>query len=397
MPGNEHDNHDHGELHEQPPVSQPAGGALPPEQAGSQALSGALRVSFRFLKWAMVALVIVYLATGLFQVNVNEVKFKLRFGELVPRGSTAPLRAGTGWHLRWPWEVVVPVTTDERTLTADKDFWATAEAGPDIRVAQVLNVRSDGYLLTGDANIVHMKLAVRYHARDDGRGAAAYAFLVQNPEEILSRIVRSAVVKVVGSMPVMDVIGRKGLTDNINLELQKRLAAFEKASGVPLGIEVVGVQTIEQESVKNPTEPGAAKQAFFDAQNAMSRRNAFINEGQTEAEKTLNEAEARSAETLAEARGYATRMVRSAKADATQMEQLLPVFEHSQQEANMLLEDFYQRTMVEVLSISPGAFVLHEQPEGSLQQLRVNFTKPPVPKKPTAGANNQQAPAGQQP
>ncbi len=77
----------------------------------------------------MVLLVIAYLATGIFKVDVNEVKFKLRFGEPIPRCSTAPLRSGL--HLRWPWEEVVTVPTDEKVLTMSTEFWAPAERGAD--------------------------------------------------------------------------------------------------------------------------------------------------------------------------------------------------------------------------------------------------------------------------
>jgi len=381
MPESEHENHDHAsdEAVEQTNAAGSTGGAGPqqPEEAGSEALADALRVSFRFLKWAMVFLVLVFLLTGIFTVQPEEVKFRLRFGELVSRAGNPVLRPGS-WHLRWPWEEVVTVATDEKTLTLEDEFWAKAEQGNDVRQARFLSVRNDGYLLSGDANIVHMKLRLRYRARSDSDGAVAYAFLVQNPEETLRREFKASVVKVVGSMPVMDVINRKGLIEAIMTDLQARLKRFEESGRVPLGLSVIAVETIEEENIKNPTEPGSVRSAFFEAQNAISFRNALVSEGQTEAETIVNNAEARRAEILAEANGYATRLVRSARADAAQLQQLLPVYENSAAEANLLLEDFYQRAMVDVMKESPGAFVLHRQPEGARSELRLMFSRTPV-------------------
>jgi regulator of protease activity HflC (stomatin/prohibitin superfamily) len=386
MADNEQHTHEHDEAAEPPQAARPTGGPPPaPQDAGSLALTRALKSSFRFLKWAMVLLVVGYLATGVFKVDVGQVKFKLRFGELVPVGSTKPLTAGSGLHVRWPWEEVVTVPTDEKTMTLDKEFWAPAEKGPDIRMAEDLDVRTDGYLLTGDANIVHMKLRVTYQVNSAGDAAAAYAFLVQDPEGTLRRLVKASAVKVVGSMPVMKVLNQDGLLEGISQELSRRMDDFQKSSGVPLGVKVVSVQMLGEENVKNPTEPGKARQAFFNAQNAVSDRNSMISAGQAAAENIINSAEAQRAETLASARGDALRLVRSAKADSTEMEQLLPIFNHSSQEANLLMEDFYQRILVEIMQQSPGAFVIHQEPDGGRQQLRFNFTRAPyLPKQQTA-------------
>ena len=395
MAGNEHDSHEHAheELHEQPAPPQAAGSTVArPEEAGNKALADALKVSFLFLKWAMVLLVIIFLLTGIFTVQPGEVKFKLRFGDLVKDATGQMVLRPGGWHLRWPWEEVVTIPTDEKTLTLDKEFWAVAEAGPDIKIANSLDVRNDGYLVTGDANIVHMKLSLRYRAGgNDADSTVAYAFLVEKPEETLRRMFMASVVKVVGSMPVMEVIKPEKtiLTDHVSQELQRRLDDFQKQSGVPLGISVTAV-ALTQDSPKNPTEPGAVRKAFNDAQDANSKASAMVSEGKSQATNILTTAEAQSKETVTYATGYATRMVRSAMADAAQMGQLMPKFEHSQGEADMLMEDFYERAVAEVLAESPGAFVFHEPPEGIHQELRMQFSKPPTQK---PGGN--QPPSGQ--
>jgi membrane protease subunit HflK len=350
-----------------------------PEDTGSKAWSDALRVSFLFLQTVMAAVVVFYLAAGVFWVKPNEVRFKLRFGRLLRAGTgdSRVLRPGSGWHIRWPWEEYVVVPTDEKVLELKKEFWAGTEQDDRVRKVEKLDVRTDGYLISGDANIVHAKLSVRYNARNDDDGAVAFAFAVKEPEEVLRRELMSASAKVVGSMPVMDVIRRKGLVEEIAKELRSRLATFEEESGVPLGVEVIAVEAVERERIKNPTEPGQVQQAFFQAQNAANKRNQLVKEGETEAKRIINDAQATAAELLAEAQGYAVRLVREARVDARQLEQLLPVYESSAEEAAIMLEDFYQQTVVEALINSPGAFVLHQQPDGK-GELWVQHTRPPV-------------------
>ncbi len=75
-------------------------------------------------------------------------------------------------------------------------------------------------------------------------------------------MVRASVVKVVGSMPVMDVIKEHGPVGQHQDGGGRRLAAFQQTSGVPLGVKVKAVQTLSETNVKNPTEPGWTRQAF---------------------------------------------------------------------------------------------------------------------------------------
>ncbi|MFW6188942.1 MAG: SPFH domain-containing protein [Planctomycetota bacterium] len=347
------------------------------EEAAGAALAGALRSSFRFLKWVMVLFVIGYLANSLFTVDSNEVKFKLAFGRIIRAGQKPIFEPGTV-HIRWPWEEVEEVYTDEQVLELEREFWAGKGDGPQISNAESLSVRTDGYLLTGDANIVHMRLRVRYSVRDDSEGAIAYKFHVQEPEQTLRRIAMAAATEVVASQKVMDVINRKNLFDALTREVRERLEEFEQKTGAPLGINVAAVEAIEQQNVKNPTEPGMVSRAFFEAQNAANKRDALINEGNTVAGGLLKSAEAKAAEIQAQARGYAVQLVRTARADARQMEQLLPIYQRAEAEANILRNDFYARQIVRVLEDSPGAFVLHEPPDSGSRELRVILTRQPV-------------------
>ncbi len=352
-------------------------------EAGTQALANALRASFTVLKVAMIALVIFYLASGVFYVRPQEVRFKLRFGNIVDSWGEKLLKPGT-IHIKWPWEDYEIVSTSEAIVELGNVYWtAWPQAG--MQQKQSLDVRSDGYLLTGDANIVHMRVRARCRPRGDAEGAMSYKFAVEKPELILQRCLMSAVTKVVSSMPVMDVLKRDALFPRITEELRARVADFEHKSGVPLGLEVIAVEAAETRRVKNPTEPlaGGVSQAFLEAQNAGSRRDQFIEEGKLQANAMIESAQATAREQVARTRGYAARLVGDADADAEAMRRLLPTYLSSPEEAGILRDTIYQSAVQWALRHAKTVFVLHDPSDETSRELRLLLGGTTLPRRPT--------------
>src|SRR5437870_2585430 len=84
-----------------PPEFEPES-RVPAEDPGAQALSEALRSSFRMIRWIMVGLIILFFASGLFTVEPNEVALKLRFGKPVGVGAEQLLKPGFHWSFPNP-------------------------------------------------------------------------------------------------------------------------------------------------------------------------------------------------------------------------------------------------------------------------------------------------------
>ena len=100
---------DHSHSH---PPNDPERPIDTPVDAGSQALSEALRSSFAIVKFVMVALVIVFLGSGFFQVGPQEQAIILRFGKPVGEGRDALLGPGLHWSFPYPIDKYekVPIT-----------------------------------------------------------------------------------------------------------------------------------------------------------------------------------------------------------------------------------------------------------------------------------------------
>ncbi len=357
-------------LPEEADAEEPAEEAAP-EETATRALEDALKTSFFFLKVAIIIMLLAYLLKGVFSVHPSQLCFKLSFGRLVPVDNKWVIRPGSGLHFRWPWEEKVDVYTGEKVLELSEQFWTGNPKTGQVLVRPKLDMREDGYVLTGDVNIIHLKLRTRYKVSSDLEGALAYGFGVKKPEEILRRCLQAATCKVVGTMSAMDVIERKGLFSGIERELRSRLDRFEKEAGVPLGVKVITVEAMEKSGLKNPSEPGNVSRAFTEAQNAASMRNQLEHQGKTVAQEILNDGKAREAEIIATARGYKERLVRNARADAQTLEKLLPIYNQSPAVSTILLDRFYHRALEEVMGYSPGGIVLHKGSDDTQRELRL--------------------------
>src|SRR5712691_4378877 len=98
----------------QPDPSDDLQGSSPPPEtpvdAGSQALSEALRSSFAIVKVLMVVLLLVFLGSGFFTVGPQERAIILRFGKPVGQGPQALLGPGPHWSFPYPIDECVKVS-----------------------------------------------------------------------------------------------------------------------------------------------------------------------------------------------------------------------------------------------------------------------------------------------
>src|SRR5689334_9828543 len=80
-----------------------------PVDAGSEALTEALRSSFGIIKVVMVLLVVVFLGSGFFTVEPQEQAMIIRLGKPVGEGQKALLGPGLHWSYPYPIDEYVKV------------------------------------------------------------------------------------------------------------------------------------------------------------------------------------------------------------------------------------------------------------------------------------------------
>ncbi len=140
--------------------AQPADHAA---DTASEALAGALKLSFRLLTVIMVLVVVAFLLTGVRQVKSDQVGIHSVLGRVI--GTAEP-----GLTYTWPFPIgrMDIIDLSKRELAID-DFWVFET--PEEITKGALNVRAgepglmpdrDGALLTGDGNLLHVKLLCIY-------------------------------------------------------------------------------------------------------------------------------------------------------------------------------------------------------------------------------------------
>jgi len=238
------------------------------------------------------ALLLAYLATGVKQVGPEERAVVRRFGRVVAR-------PGPGLWVGLPWGVDrverVPVRT-ARQLEVGFALDAVEDAG----------YTPPGQFLSGDENLVNVRLAVEYAIDDRDGELELYVAHRDRADAALTRAAETLAAEWVAAHTVDEALltGRAALPAWLAPRLKARLA------GQRLGVIV---QRVSVDALTAPTEVRAAFEAVNQAQSAISVRE---NEARLEANRRARDAEATRFKLLQQAAAYRTEKVAVAAAEA---------------------------------------------------------------------------------
>jgi membrane protease subunit HflK len=307
--------HDHGHAHDHDHAHEPA--PAPPEMnedAGTQALSDALRSSFVIVKVIMVGLVALFLFSGFFTVKPQEKAIILRFGK--PIGEL--LNPGPHWALPSPIEEVIRIPVGQVQVVNSSIGWygttAAAEAaGNEPPPGESLDPLRDGYLITGDQNLIHARATLRYRIADPPLG---YVMNFANAANLVKSSFDSALVYAASRYQVDDVLTRDaaGFRELIRARMDDLIA--QQGLGIVVD-QIADVRIIP---------PRQLKAAFARVGEAETRRGTEINNARSYENQTVSKARAE-----AEARRNAgeterTRLVKFVAAEVERFTNNLPAW-----------------------------------------------------------------------
>ena len=261
----------------------------------------------RLVLWLLVLAAIAYPLSGIYVVSVNETGILKRFGRIVDD------RVAPGLHYRFPWPVDKVITVPTKEI---RRFLAGFGADPEQVTAYERVFGAAGrdnlgsfmvpYCITGDKNIIHVKVIAQYRI-DDPKD---YLVGSKSPEDIALRCIQSAILNTLSRADVDSALttGRVVLQRQILEDAQRQLTVLNT------GISVISTE------IKNARPPSTVAQAFKDVINAREERrtmlhdaqayrNQLIPQGKAEASRLLNEAGAYKTKKTAHATGEAQRFV----------------------------------------------------------------------------------------
>ncbi len=332
---------------------------------GTGALFRSLGLSFAILRVLIMCLLVAFVFSGSFTVRENEQAVILRFGKLVGDPGAQLIESGR-WHWAWPEPIdkVVRIPVKKSLRVSSSSFWfaeeMVAQDSYASDLAQLVAGR-DGYLLTGDTNIIHLKTAAVCRIVDPIK--YEFSFETVGKERFLKNLMNNAVQSVLASWQVDDALYR-----NVEqLENQLQLAFATRLAKSDLGIEVGDF------IVESKTAPRAVVSAFTNVLETELRKDTQINEARALAEVMMTDARGKAAKIIADASLYKTRTVSSLNADAEYFKAILRQYEENRQATILPL---YSSVLGKVLANAGEKFILPVR-DGKNSELRLRLSREP--------------------
>ena len=274
----------------------------------------------------LIGVVAIWLLSGFYRVQSEELGVVLRFGKYV-RDADPGLR----YHLPYPIEsVLLPkvlrVSTISIGMTLIED---STRRGRTIR-----DLPEESLLLTGDENIVDVDFTVLWRIKPNG--AAAFLFNIQNPEGTVKAVAESAMREVIGRSNIQPILtGARTTTEQAVQQLMQRTL-----DNYGSGIQITQVQ------MQKVDPPAQVIDSFRDVQAARADLERLQNEAQTYANRIVPDARGRAAQITQSAEGYKQQAIAEARGQSARF---LKVYDEYAKAKDVTRERIYLETMERIL------------------------------------------------
>jgi membrane protease subunit HflK len=295
----------------------------------------------------IVAVLLLLVFTGYYQVEPDEVGVVTRFGAY--HRTTDP-----GPHLKIPFMESVTKVPVQRQLKMEFGFRTVAAAGRSEFTSDAPEIKAEAVMLTGDLNVAVVEWIVQYRIRD----ARAFLFHVRDVPATFRNMAEAAMRQVVGDHSVDEVltIGREAIALQAKEELQRLCNLY----GIGIEIQQLVLQDV------NPPDP--VKPAFNEVNQAIQEKERAINDAWADYNKVVPRAKGEAEQAVRAAEGYAVERVNNAEGDAHRFEAL---YEEYRKAPAVTRRRIYLETMAELIPKAGRKLVLDDKAKGILPLLQL--------------------------
>jgi membrane protease subunit HflK len=247
----------------------------------NQSLGEALRLSYRVLQVAILALVVVFLFSGFQTVQEGQTGVKTFFGRIV--GAPGDEQVSPGLQPFWPYPVGEIVLLPQKdAVELNGEFWprfkqgmttvdqAAASTTPDDPIRPGL----DGSLITADGDLAHVRIAAEYTVEDAVR--TLDQFQPDSLREIVRHALARGMVQTAAQFTLQELLeNRDGPEQSLRQRAQATLDSMK--SGVKLGVV----------TIPEKIAPLAIRNTFSRVQEARENGKLALEQAQQEANGTL--------------------------------------------------------------------------------------------------------------
>lgn len=399
--------------------------------AAGKSLTGALQVSFTILKLIMVVLIVLFILSGIFQVQPDEQALLLRFGEIQGPVENPVIEPGFEMAFPEPIDEVIRIPVRKvQTMEIDSFWYFETERerlnpNPRRKVTGPLNPLRDGYSLTRndsleglqgtDYNIVHSQWSITYqidspvhffehvYMRQQAPGEDFLAAAADTVEPLLESLASNAIVNTMLHYTIDEAIkSERGIADKVKEKLQRRLDEIQ--AGIQIN-EVLADRIIWPRQVDDAFQASnrARQESEQTRVDARSYKGKLLTDtggpgaesileqlkqdalSQEEQEALVAQLSGQVQSKIAAARAYRTTVVSDAKANADYLRELLPQY---REHPKLVLQDIYQRAIGQVLADADEKIIIQPSEDGKSRELRVLINRDPNIQKQRAQENN---------
>ncbi|MBI4537446.1 MAG: FtsH protease activity modulator HflK [candidate division NC10 bacterium] len=324
-----------------------------PGASAAQDIRAAFGHLFRYPhlgKMALTALVALYLLSGVYIVNPGEEAVVRRFGRVIQP------RVGEGLHYRFPW----PVERTEKVNVSEIRREGIGVRPPEHGLA--LHPPEEVQILTGDENIVDLKVIVQYRVKDP----ADFLLRVDyDANPLIRNAIKHALTAVGAAARVDDLltVGRTELQRLVQAAGQRTLDEYRS------GVQLVNI------TLQEVIPPKEAADAFRDVASAREERAKAINDAEGYRNSVVPEARGKAERMLREGEGYRADAINRARGDAARFASILDEYRRSAGDngAEVTLYRYYVEAMEKIL---PRVKKYVVDPKGRNERVNIRVVEP---------------------
>ena len=282
-----------------PSEKAPTSGIEVMDDARTRALTEALQSSFKVVRVIMVILAVAFFGSGITKIDNNKQALHLRFGEY--KKTLLP-----GLHWAWPYpidEIVQIPVNENRTITSDVGWRTEDEETPQNSMS--FQPTYDGYTLTGDGNVLHVKAEMNFSLDEkSGDAIKAYEFGFSDVTGFLESVLDNAVYHASAGRSAIDAYTKQSdLRNAIERRVEKTISGIDsdlriKINSLPIDVTVPldvkpafdAFLKVQQESQQKVAT--AKADAVSTLANALGQAKVIEGGGQTAANTLLTSVQA---------------------------------------------------------------------------------------------------------
>lgn len=334
------------------------------DDPSTRALSEALRSVFAIVKVLLIILVVIFFSSGVFQVKENEAAVILRLGRPVG-GNDVALKPGLHWAFPYPIDEIVKIPLGQSHSVLSTNGWPAFNPTQEIKGDmpsgnESLRPGLDGYVLTKDGNIIHVKANLNYRISDPVR----YTFDYADTTKVLLNFVDNAVFYAATFYTAEQALytDKGGFREKVSDRVQQLVAKHN------LGV------TLEPISI-DTSAPFNVRPSYEAVQQSDLDRNEKINAAQGDAGKMTREAEGEAQAIISGGISESNQLVQAVRAEAATYTELLPRYRDDP-------ALFKSRVMTDkiqnVLANAQDKFFIPNRADGEKRDLRLQLNREPV-------------------